>query len=108
MSVAADYTAPTSVAAPTPPWAGETPEDLHAEHGRIFKHGNRNAASHLWSTFLLDRAPKTSAERLVRLFGGFCGELGCPVGASDYNRYRLNLDLVRGGGKRSGFMHYCC
>ena len=29
---------------------------IHREYGNIFKYGNRNAASHLWSSFLLDRA----------------------------------------------------
>ncbi|KAH8046511.1 hypothetical protein JL720_16374 [Aureococcus anophagefferens] len=61
--------------------------DLRNEYGNIFKHGNRNAASHRWATFLLDRAAHPG----------------------DYKRYRLRLPLVGGGGAtRSGFMYYCC
>ena len=40
-------------------WSGTTVNDLHAEYGNIFKKGNRNAASHLWASFLLDRAAGT-------------------------------------------------
>jgi hypothetical protein len=95
-----------------PMWAPATdpaanPRDLHKEYGRIFKYGNRNAASHLWSTFLLDRAPQMTRERLTSMFTGFCAVSGSPVRPHDFNRYRLTLDDV-GGGQRSGFMHYCC
>ena len=48
-----------------------------------------------------------SPSQLESLFAGFCAVSGSPVWPSDYNRYRLNLDTVTGG-KRSGFMHYCC
>ena len=83
--------------------------DLRNEYGTIFKHGNRNAASHRWATFLLDRAAHVPWPKLEELFGGFCAVSGSPVQPGDYKRYRLRLPLVGGGGAtRSGFMYYCC
>ena len=43
------------------------------------------------------------------VFTGYCAVSGSPVNPHDYNRYRLTLPLVSGGGKRrTGYMHYCC
>ena len=84
-----------------------TVQDLHREYGNIFRHGNRNAASHLWAAFLLDRAHMMTPERLELMFSGFCAVSGSPVRPSDYTRYRLTLPLVAGG-NRSGYMYYCC
>lgn len=86
---------------------------LFREYDFIFRHGNRNAASHLWSTFLLERAPQMSVERLQFFFTGFCAVSGSPVRPSDYNRFRLTLPLVTHEShaqqqKVTGFMHYCC
>ena len=49
-----------------PPWRGATGtvEDLHREYGNIFRYGNRNAASHLWASFILDRAPQMTDAKL--------------------------------------------
>ena len=82
-------------------------KDLHREYSNIFRHGNRNAASHLWASFLLSHAPSMSPERLELMFSGFCAVSGSPVQPSDYTRYRLTLPLVAGG-NRSGYMYYCC
>jgi len=90
-----------------PAWNGETVRDLHQQYYNIFKHGNRNAASHLWSKFLLDRSHEMTADKLTYMFSGFCAVSGSPVQPQDRTRYRLNLDQV-GGGKRRGFMYYCC
>jgi len=92
---------------PVVPWNGNHVQDLHREYYNIFKHGNRNAASHLWSKFLLDRSHFMTPEKLTYMFSGFCAVSGSPVGPQDRTRYRLNLDLV-GGGKRRGYMYYCC
>lgn len=90
------------------PWAGETVRDLHREYGNIFRYGNRNAASHLWSSFLLQRSGAMSQEKIELMFSGFCAISGSPVRANDYNRYKLTLPLVSGQGQYTGFMHYCC
>jgi len=89
-------------------WDGQTVNDLFGEYNRIFRHGNRNAASHLWARFLLERSEQMTQERLVYMFSGFCAVSGSPVRPSDYNRYKLTLDHVDGSGKVAGFMHYCC
>jgi len=89
-------------------WSGSSVEDLHKEYYNIFKTQNRNAASHLWSSFLLDRSHCMTPENLKLMFSGFCAVSGSPVSPQDRTRYRLNLDKVNGGGKQSGFMYYCC
>jgi hypothetical protein len=81
--------------------------DLHAEYRNIFRHGNRNAASHLWGKFLLDRADQMTEAKLIEMFSGFCAVSGSPVSPHHYNRYRLTLPLV-GGGNATGYFHYCC
>lgn len=114
---------------PWPPATASNPSirDLSLEYSNIFRHGNRNAASHLWSTFLLERAPQMRMERLQFFFSGFCAVSGSQVRPSDYNRYRLTLPLVsriesnlkdddndnddgmqERPQKVTGFVHYCC
>merc|ERR1719408_1102897 len=78
-------------------WSGRTHRDLHREYRNVFRHGNRNAASHLWSAFLLDRAGGMTHAELVHLFGGFCAVSGSPVTPHDYSRYLLRIDNVMGG-----------
>ena len=102
----------SSPAVPVPAWPPATDPDatvqhLHREYDQIFLHGNRNAASHRWTTFLLDRAAQMAPERMDLMFSGFCAVSGSPVRPSDYNRYRLTLPRL-GGGLSTGYMHYCC
>ena len=85
-----------------------TLNDLRNEYSTIFRYGNRNTASHRWATFLLDRAAHMPWHKLEELFGGFCAVSGSPVQPGDYKRYRLNLPLASGAGRRAGFMYYCC
>ena len=89
------------------PWHAQTVQDLWNEYSKIFKYGNRNAASHLWSTFILERSAQMSAQKLELMFSGFCAVSGSPVRPNDYNRYLLRLNTVTGK-KRTGTMHYCC
>ncbi|GMH93962.1 hypothetical protein TrVE_jg7575 [Triparma verrucosa] len=89
-------------------WSGTQVTDLHREYSNIFLHGNRNAASHLWSTFILQNSENLSPETLELMFTGFCAVSGSPVRPNDYNRYLLRLPLVTGTGSRAGAMHYCC
>merc|ERR1711871_1612611 len=102
-----------SVAAQSPvdhspvPWTGTTVRDLWGEYGRIFRHGNRNAASHLWSAFLMKHAPTMPAERFVTLSGGYCAVSGSPVTPMEQTRYRMTLQNVNGGSE-TGVVYYCC
>lgn len=87
--------------------------DLHREYNNIFRHGNRNAASHKWSSFLLDRSDQMTESQLIMFFSAFCAVSGSPVRPSDYNRYRLTLPMVpklhqTEAEFRTGYMHYCC
>jgi len=97
---------------PWPPATSSNPAvtDLHAEYHNIFRHGNRNAASHLWASFLIDRSLQMTPDRLNFFFTGFCSISGSPVRPSDYTRYRVTLPMVNSTPKRSmtGFMYYCC
>jgi len=85
-------------------------EHLHREYYTIFgAHGNRNAASHLWSSFVLDRARTMSLATFERMMAGFCAVSGSIVRPNGYNRYRLNLPTADGQPTTvRGYMHYCC
>jgi cytochrome c5 len=88
-------------------WSGQTVDDLHNEYYNIFKTGNRNAASHLWSKFLLDNSRNMTRETLSHMFSGFCAVSGSPVSPQDRTRYKVTLDKVSGG-KQTGYMYHCC
>ena len=86
-------------------------EDMHSAYSSIFLSGNRNAASHLWATWILGRRAATqvkTVEELGSLFSGFCPVSGSPIGGpSPANRYKYTLRTLSGG-TTSGFMHHCC
>ena len=84
------------------------PRELHQRYSEIFRYGNRNAASHLWTSYILDRASATPAVQIELLFSGFCAVSGSPVYPSDYKRYRLRLKHAVTGVDEVGFMYYCC
>jgi len=84
-------------------------QELHREYGNIFRHGNRNAASHLWSSFLFERSNQMTIERFQFFMSGYCAVSGSPVRSSEYTRYRLTLPFVGDVTKLvSGLMYYCC
>jgi len=91
---------------------GSSVRDLHREYNNIFKYGNRNAASHKWTTFLHERSTEMEASHFEHMNSGFCAVSGSPVNPVDYNRYGLTLRMVpenrAAGAKAFGFMHYCC
>ena len=64
--------------------------------------------SHLWTSYILDRAAATPAAQIELLFSGFCAVSGSPVYPSDYKRYRLRLKHAVTGVDEVGFMYYCC
>merc|ERR1712178_517487 len=103
------FSSASGTASPVPVWHGKSPRDLHREYGNIFKYGNRNAASHLWSSFIMDRAPQMTHSRFETLSAGYCAVSGSPVTPHDHTRYLLRLESVEGNGKMvAGFMYYCC
>jgi len=90
-------------------WNPTSVNDLAAKYGEIFgPHGNnRNAASHLWAKYILDRANELSHSKIVMLFSGFCAVSGSPIDPGTHSRYRTTLPLV-GGGKQTGYSYHCC
>jgi len=83
-------------------------ENLFSEYGTVFPHNNRNAASHRWSTYVLQRSQQMTQDRFEFLFRSFCAVSGSPIGDSDNNRYSVSLDLAHGSGSYEGYMYYCC
>ncbi len=89
--------------------AAITVDELHQHYGDIFATGNRNAASHLWASWVLKRAATLSRASVEQLFSGFCPVSGSPVSPTDYNAYHYTLrSLVPGEEHASGLMHHCC
>jgi hypothetical protein len=85
----------------------ESVEDLSQQYGNIFKTGNRNAASHLWSTFILSRASSLPAATIERLFTGFCPISGSPLPEDPHTRYWEVLTRIDGS-RVAGISHHCC
>eukprot|EP00746_Dinoflagellata_sp_MGD_P069604 gnl/MRDRNA2_/MRDRNA2_28495_c0_seq1.p1 gnl/MRDRNA2_/MRDRNA2_28495_c0~~gnl/MRDRNA2_/MRDRNA2_28495_c0_seq1.p1 ORF type:complete len:284 (-),score=55.22 gnl/MRDRNA2_/MRDRNA2_28495_c0_seq1:138-989(-) len=88
-------------------WKGVDIHDLHKEYYKIFKTGNRNAASHLWSSFLLDKSQEMTKKQLTYMFSGFCAVSGSIVEPLERTRYKVTLGKV-GGGKQTGYQYHCC
>lgn len=85
-----------------------TVEDLASQYYNIFKTGNRNAASHLWSKFILDRADSMSPGKLESIFHGFCAVSGSPLPDLQRTEYHgVSLPKV-GGGYVTGTTRHCC
>lgn len=59
---------------------------LHNAYGEIFLTRNRNAASHLWISHVLQRAPSMTRAEVEHVLTGFCAVSGSPVSPHDYNR----------------------
>jgi hypothetical protein len=87
--------------------ASVTIEDMHSAYSSIFASGNRNAASHLWASWILGRSSRLTAAEVTTLFSGFCPVSGSPVSPTQYNAYHYTLPLL-GGAEASGLMHHCC
>jgi len=85
----------------------ETVADLTQQYPNIFKSGNRNAASHLWSSFILDRAASSSSATIETLFRGFCPISGSPLPDVPHTRYGEVLTRVDGSSV-AGISHHCC
>jgi len=62
--------------------------DLRNKYWEIFfRHKNRNAASHLWASWILDRSENFSEDKIYELFSGFCPISGSPVRPRAGNLY---------------------
>lgn len=63
--------------------------------GNIFKYGNRNAASHLWSSFLLDRSWNFDTDTMHLMFSSYCAVSGSPVRSCSYHILILVMFISR-------------
>lgn len=86
----------------------QTVDDLASHYSEIFKTGNRNAASHLWSSFILERAASLPASTVERLFRGFCPISGSPLPDAPHTRYGASVPNAATGEMISGITHHCC
>jgi len=82
-------------------------EDLRNQYGVIFKTGNRNAASHLWASYIMQRASTMSSSTMKTLFHGFCPVSGSPLPDVDRTHFKVTLPKV-GGGQVIGISCHCC
>lgn len=86
----------------------QTPDDLHNQYYTIFPSGNRNAASHRWATYVLERSQDMTAETFRMMFSSFCAVSGSPVYPSPQKRWQMTLPQVTGGQDMTGMMYFCC
>jgi hypothetical protein len=91
----------------TPQYELNTVHDLSKNYYHIFTSGNRNAASHLWTKFILDRASDMSAVKLETMFHGFCAISGSPLPDLSRTEYKVSLPKI-GGGFVNGVTRHCC
>ena len=88
--------------------------ELHQNYRNVFKHGNRNAASHKWASFILRESEQYTDSKMQEIFTGFCAISGSPVSPNDYKRYGLTIPVVselaaeRNFTSRFGYLYYCC
>ena len=90
-------------------WDGKAVADLHNEYWDIFaESGNRNAASHLWVSFLVDRGGSMDTATFETMFSGFCPVSGSPV-SNGRSPYQLSVkSAVEGQPSKTGFVYFCC
>merc|ERR1711973_1081423 len=88
-----------------------TVNELHGKYYEIFSRAhNRNAASHLWASYILNRSSSFSASEIRELFGGFCPVSGSPVRPSNRNLW-TNIQFKKASNPSQsefGNVHVCC
>jgi hypothetical protein len=91
-------------------WQDKTADDLFRMYEYVFPNNNRNAASHLWASFLLDRSAEMTTEKLSYYFSSFCPVSGSPVqpDSEEQTWFYENVLADLNGVKASGFMMHCC
>jgi len=88
-----------------------TVNELHGKYYEIFSRAhNRNAASHLWASYILDRSTSFTESEIMELFGGFCPISGSPVWPTTRNLWQ-GLQLKKASNPsetESASVHVCC
>jgi hypothetical protein len=96
-------------ALPPVPDTLSSPGELIDQYYNIFRTGNRNAASHLWMSFVLNRSTTMTDATIKDVFKGFCAISGSPVsnGDSPGRIYKVTLlDVL--GENITGVVRHCC
>merc|ERR1719336_1532244 len=90
-------------------WSGKTIMDLRQEYYNIFPNRNRNAASHRWATFIIERAGNMDLETFEHLFSGFCPVSGSPIGQpGPRTLWKMTLPHAHDWTPITGGIHFCC
>ena len=83
--------------------------ELHNEFSNVFKTGNRNAASHKWAKYILDRSETLTRVELEDLFRGFCPTSGSPVTPRISNTWRVTVPTASDPESLyEGIVNFCC
>ena len=87
-----------------------TVDQLHAKYNEIFPQTfNRNAASHLWSSYILKRASNMTESEIYQLFEGFCPVSGSPISPSPENLWQgVKVKKADTQEEVSVSVHFCC
>jgi uncharacterized protein (DUF2237 family) len=80
------------------------------QYNNIFKTRNRNAASHLWSSYLIERSACLDEASFTNLFEQFCAISGSPLGRNPARScYVSQHPLASDASKMvQGQEHHCC
>lgn len=97
-----------SATSPSPPPSLTTPQQLWAMYSNIFTSGNRNAASHLWFTYVFERSSSMSRDVFLKLSSSYCAISGSPVNPRAAAIFGTSLPVVTGGSSVAGYMYHCC
>jgi len=90
-------------------WKGKNTDDFFNEYYNIFKSRNRNAASHKWAAFLLERSLSFDEEMFTKYFASFCPVSGSIVYTNDFKRYGMTIKhAANSNHERFGYMYFCC
>jgi len=82
--------------------------ELFEKYADIFPNQNRNAASHRWATYILEKSAEMTEKTLRDLFAGFCPVSGSPLAYNrPVSRWNMTLPTVSGG-TSNGMLYYCC
>jgi len=88
-----------------------TVNELHSKYYQIFStSGNRNAASHLWASYIIDRSSSMNREEILNLFGGFCPVSGSPVSPTPSRVWR-QVPIKKAGNSNEEIeadVYVCC
>lgn len=87
-----------------------TIKQLHDKYNEIFaRTQNRNAASHLWATYIIKRSASMTRGEILNLFSGFCPVSGSPVIPTERPEFRVPVQKA-GSPQETvmGDIYFCC